>query len=80
MMTVLLAQTILAVPGIAMLISVLVNGGESETAALACSLIGLFYLVGLVHLIVTIVEVFASRNRIFRAPLALPFFGVTRGA
>ena len=42
-------------------------------------LLGLFYLVDFVHLIVIIVGVVASRDRIFRPPLALPFFGVTRG-
>lgn len=80
MMTALVAQTVLVVPGVVLLISMLFNGGGSETAALAFSLIGLFYLVGFVHLIVTIVGLVASRNRIFRPPLALPFFGVTRGA
>lgn len=79
MMTVLRAETMLVAPGLVLLISMLLNGGESETAAFAFSLLGLFYLVDFVHLIVIIVGVVASRNRIFRPPLALPFFGVTRG-
>lgn len=79
MMTALLAETMLVVPDVILLISMLLNGGESETSVFAFSLLGLFYLVGFVHLIVIIVGVVASRNRIFRPPLALPFFGVTRG-
>lgn len=65
---------------IALSISIVLNGGSREMAVIVFSLAGMFCLVGLLRLIVTILGVVSSRNRILRPGLALPFFGVKRGA